>query len=245
MNFCYNSGMKYNGADDAKTERLHALCLRRMEFFTQQLQNAGYFPYITAELECFFEDAKGSAVHVDRQQVQDALKENCPHLLYFGNDIKQLNKDKQQNEDVGMVIDGGMEGFANKVISVMGLSHRIVPFFARQYEAEFAPDPRALEAALKEKNGNLLKLEDAAGQWPGMLSNISRWKEALLAKREALGFDKVNMDAKKYPHTMGWYASPSLHINVSLWHKEGDRMVNAFPGMQMPGKKSSWLGKYE
>lgn len=234
-----------NTEKEQELERLHALCLERISFFMRELQNAGYFPYITTELECFFEDGKGSAVHVDRQMVQDALKESCPHLLYFGNDIKQLNVDKQKSSKVGMVVGGDKKGLANRVISVMGLSNRVVPYFARQYEAEFAPDPDALKKAMEEKNGEHLKLEKVAEQLPGMLSEMSIMKKALTARCEALGFAKVNMDAKPYPHTMGWYVAPSLHVNVSLWRKDSGKTVNAFSGMQMPGKPPSWLGKYE
>lgn len=247
--------MKKPVPEDPKTQRLHQLCLERMAFYTQELQRAGFFPLLTAELECFFENDRANAVHVDRQKVQDVLQQHCPHVLFFGNDLKRLNEiphDKLMGKGLlawqdapGKVVAGEKHGAASKAVSLLGLSHKIVPYFAKQYEAEFAPDVKALSEALVTHDGARLGLEHFNEQLPGMLRDMSRMREVLTANRHAIGFDKLGMDAKRYSHTFGYMAAPSMHMNLSLWHRAGEYMINTFAGADMPGQNGSWLGKYE
>jgi len=216
---------------DVAKDKLHALCLERIAFFMHKLKGDGYLPYWSAELEVFFEDKDGNAVHVDRERMQQYLFDHTRHTLYLGNDIKQIDeKERHVKSDAGKLYAWGKEpakpfsGVTCKLgsyaLAKFGIEHYVLPWLARQYEVELLPDPKAKKAVCD------------AQLMPGFLQELSQMEPLLERAGSQFGYERVSRYTKSYPHTLGYVATPSLHLNVSLWQEKDGKLHNCFAGKE-------------
>lgn len=160
------------------------------------------------ELE-FFGEKKKRAKHFSESNL-DFILRDIPFYETVGNDLGWATKPMARPRaavimGAGMYASTPTEPWIGVVSGMFGAAYfQLIRHFARQYEVKLN----------NTQNGEYASLVDLA-------DSVETVKERLVQGAAAMGMDDVSFESKHYPHTLNYQTCPSMHVNLSLWTKDG------------------------